>query len=149
MKLACLEVLALGGRTASDDGIQVGYFALRSVLAHEVSEAAKFIAQRGLVEGAPPIARLITTVAARFGTVVSEKAAAQSVPVIGAVGGADQHGIHGPFPEHGPRAFHRPPPGTQLRGVRNRSLLSGSPDSDRKEEMTGRTGKNHETRRRP
>ncbi len=87
-KLACLEVLALGGRTASDDGIQVGYFALRSVLAHEVSEAAKFIAQRGLVEGAPPIARLITTVAARFGTVVSEKAAAQSVPVIGAVGGA-------------------------------------------------------------
>ena len=54
-KLACLEVLALGGRTASDDGIQVGYFALRSVLAHEVSEAAKFIAQRGLVEVLRPL----------------------------------------------------------------------------------------------
>ena len=85
-KLACLEVLALGGRATSD--VQTGYFAIRGVLAHEVSEAAKFIAQKGLIEGAPPIARLIATVAARFGTVVSEKVAAQSVPVIGAVGGA-------------------------------------------------------------
>ena len=85
-KLACLEVLALGGRATSD--VQTGYFAVRGVLAHEVSEAAKFIAQKGLIEGAPPIARLIATVAARFGTVVSEKVAAQSVPVIGAVGGA-------------------------------------------------------------
>ncbi len=87
-KLACLEVLALGGRAPGDDGVQMGYFAVRGVLAHEVSEAAKFIAQKGLVEGALPIARLIAAVAARFGTVVSEKVAAQSVPVIGAVGGA-------------------------------------------------------------
>ncbi len=87
-KLACLEVLALGGQASSDDGVQMGYFAVRGVLEHEVSEAAKFIAQKGLVESAPPIARLIATVAARFGTVVSEKVAAQSVPVIGAVGGA-------------------------------------------------------------
>jgi hypothetical protein len=32
--------------------------------------------------------RLITAIAARFGIVVSEKAAAQAVPVLGAAGGA-------------------------------------------------------------
>jgi hypothetical protein len=88
-KLACLEVFALGGRATSDDAAETGYFAVRTALAPAVSEAARHIAERGLAqEGAPAIVRFITQVASRFGIVVSEKVAAQAVPVIGAAGGA-------------------------------------------------------------
>src|SRR5512139_3478421 len=89
VRLACLEVFALGGRTRSDDAAEVGYFAVRAALARAVSEAAQYIAERGLVqEGAPVIVRFITQVAARFGVAVSEKAVAQAVPILGAAGGA-------------------------------------------------------------
>jgi hypothetical protein len=88
-KLACLEVFALGGRTSKDDAAESGYFGVRAALAKAVSEAAAFITQRGLTkEGAPVIVRLISQIAARFGVNVSEKAAAQAVPAVGAVGGA-------------------------------------------------------------
>jgi hypothetical protein len=39
-------------------------------------------------EGAPVLVRFLTQVASRFGLVVSEKLAAQTVPIIGALGGA-------------------------------------------------------------
>jgi EcsC protein family len=39
-------------------------------------------------EGSPALVRFITRVASRFGVAVSEKLAAQAVPMIGAVGGA-------------------------------------------------------------
>ncbi len=88
-KLACLEVFALGGRSLADDGSETGYYMVRSVLAKSLSEAATFIANHGLAEeGAPIMLKLITKIAQRFGIQVSEKLAAQSVPVIGAVGGA-------------------------------------------------------------
>lgn len=88
-RLACLEVFALGGRTSTDDATETGYFAVRAALARAVSEAARHLAERGLVqEGAPVLARLIAAIAARFGSVVSEKVAVQSVPVLGAIGGA-------------------------------------------------------------
>ncbi len=88
-KLACLEVFALGGSSPRDNAAETGYFAVRIALARAVSEAAQFVAQRGLAEeGAPALVRLIGSIAARFGTVVSEKVAAQAVPVIGAAGGA-------------------------------------------------------------
>jgi len=88
-KLACLEVFALGGRSPKDDASETGYFAVRAALAKTVSEAAQYIAERGLAkEGAPPLARLIIQIAERFGIQVSEKVATQAVPVIGAAGGA-------------------------------------------------------------
>jgi len=88
-RLACLEVFALGGRSEKDNATETGYFAIRAALARTVSEAAKYIAERGLVEeGAPPLVRLIITLSSRFGLVVSEKIAAQAIPLIGAVGGA-------------------------------------------------------------
>ena len=88
-KLACIEVFALGGRTSKDDAAESGYFAVRAALAKAVSEAAEFIAERGLVkEGAPAIVRLISQIAERFSINVSEKAAAQAIPAIGAAGGA-------------------------------------------------------------
>jgi hypothetical protein len=87
-KLACLEVFALGGPSKSDDASESAYFLMRGALAKSVSEAAGYIAQRGLVEeGAPAIVRLIAQLATRFGVNVSEKVAAQAVPVIGAAGG--------------------------------------------------------------
>jgi hypothetical protein len=87
--LACVEVFALGGRAGSTDASESGYFAVRSVLAKTVSEAARFIAERGVVnEGAPILLKFLTQVAARFGVVVSQKVAAQALPVVGALGGA-------------------------------------------------------------
>ncbi|MGD9924803.1 MAG: EcsC family protein [Pseudorhodoplanes sp.] len=87
--LSCVEVFALGGRTGSDDASESGYFAVRGLLAKSVTEAARFVAQRGLVsEGAPVMVRFLTEVASRFGVVVSQKVAAQAFPVIGALGGA-------------------------------------------------------------
>jgi hypothetical protein len=87
--LACLEVFALGGTKPSDDGADTGYYAARVALARAVTEATRYLAQAGVVdEGAPVLVKLIAKIAARFGVLVSKKAAAQLVPVIGAVGGA-------------------------------------------------------------
>jgi predicted outer membrane lipoprotein len=88
-KLACLEVFAFGGASQSDDATKTGYFAIRAAIAQSVSEATQHIAEKGIAhEGAPAIVRFITQVASRFGVAVSEKLAAQAVPMIGAVGGA-------------------------------------------------------------
>ena len=84
-----MEVFALGGRSKRDDGVETGYFAVRSALAQSVSEAARHIAERGLSEkGAPALVRFISAVASRFGVAVTEKVAAMAVPAIGAAGGA-------------------------------------------------------------
>ncbi|MFN3890232.1 MAG: EcsC family protein [Beijerinckiaceae bacterium] len=96
--LACMEVFALGGRTSVDDQMDSAYFALRAVLATSVSEAARHVAQHGLSgAGAPIMVRLVSQIAGRFGIVVSQKLAAQSIPVIGAIGGG---AINYAFAEH-------------------------------------------------
>jgi hypothetical protein len=89
-KLACLLVFALGSnKDASDDAAESGYFAARSALATAVTEASRHLAEKGLSKGtAPALVRLISLIASRFGIVVSQKTAAQMVPVIGAAGGA-------------------------------------------------------------
>jgi len=88
-RLACIEVFALGGRLRTDDAGELGYFAIRTALAGSISEAAQFIAERGVTqEGAPVLVKLVAQIAARFEVVVSEKAAAQAIPLIGAAGGA-------------------------------------------------------------
>jgi len=87
--LSCVEVFGLGARTETDDAAKSDYFFIRGILAKSVTEAARFIAERGIVEeGSPVLVRLITQVASRFGFVVTQKAGAQSIPVIGALGGA-------------------------------------------------------------
>jgi hypothetical protein len=89
-KLACLTVFALGSpKDARDNAAESGYFATRSALATAVTEATKHLAQKGVAKsGSPALVRLISLIASRFGIVVSEKTAAQLVPVIGAAGGA-------------------------------------------------------------
>jgi hypothetical protein len=87
--LACLQVFALGTRDGEANAAESGYFAARGLLAKSVAEAARFIAERGvLAEGAPVLVRFIAQIASRFGVVVTQKLAAQAVPVIGALGGA-------------------------------------------------------------
>lgn len=89
VRLACLEVFALGGASSREDAAETGYFVIRAALARAVSEAAQYIAERGLgQEGAPPVVRLIARLASRFSVSVSQKVAAQAVPVVGAAGGA-------------------------------------------------------------
>ena len=89
-KLACLMVFALGStKDARDNAAESGYFAARAALASAVSEASKHLTQKGLAKsGAPALVRLISLIGARFGVVVSEKAAAQAIPILGAAGGA-------------------------------------------------------------
>ncbi len=88
-QLACLEVFALGGRSSRDDASESGYFIVRAALAKAVTEAAEYIAERGLAEeAAPALIRLLAAIGARFGILVSEKAAAMAIPAIGAAGGA-------------------------------------------------------------
>jgi hypothetical protein len=110
--LACLQVFALGSqdaaetrlaetdrsaprststRSASPEGASTegGYFAVKAVLAQSVTEAARYLVERGMVEESAPIMlRFVSQIATRFGLVVSEKVAVQAVPLIGAAGGA-------------------------------------------------------------
>lgn len=88
-RLECVQVLALGGTSTRDDGSEAGYFAARAAMAKAVSDALQHLARSGFAQqGARAMIRLIAVIASRFSIVVSEKAAAQAVPVLGAVGGA-------------------------------------------------------------
>jgi hypothetical protein len=85
----CLQVFALGGRSDRDDAAESGYYAVRAALSKAVSDAVKYVSERGMtVKGAPILTRLITAIASRFGIVVSEEIAAMAIPAVGAVGGA-------------------------------------------------------------
>lgn len=86
--LACVQVFALGGRPGQNLS-ESGYFAVRAALAKTMAEAARYAGSKTLLDqGAPALMRFTAQIAARFGLVVSQKVAAQAVPVLGAVGGA-------------------------------------------------------------
>lgn len=88
-RLACLEVFALGGRAAADDAAESAYWGVRTALAVALSDAAVFIARNGFsAEGAPAMVKLVSAIAARFGVLVSEQAAAKAIPLLGAVTGS-------------------------------------------------------------
>ena len=87
--LACLQVFALGGHSGSDNLHEASYFAVRAAMAKSVTRALQQIGGRGVVdESASAIVRLLAQIGSRFGVVVSQKVAAQAVPVLGAIGGA-------------------------------------------------------------
>jgi EcsC protein family len=86
--LACLEVLALGPEGRRGDAVESAYYATRAALAQVTRDAAAYVAQKGLAkEGAPALVSFLARIASRFGIEVSEKAAAQMIPVAGAAGG--------------------------------------------------------------
>ncbi|MCF7984061.1 MAG: EcsC family protein [Thiohalocapsa sp.] len=88
-RLACMEVFALGGHAQTDDAAETGYYGIRLALSLSVSSALTHVSEHGLKgASAPMIVGLARAIAARFGITVSQKAAAQAVPLIGAAGGA-------------------------------------------------------------
>jgi hypothetical protein len=96
--LACLEVFALGGGREAGPASESGYFAVRTLLAKSVQQAARVVLQRGLAdEAAPALVRFLGQIVSRFSVAVSQKALAQAVPVVGAVAGA---AINAAFAEH-------------------------------------------------
>src|SRR5215217_125588 len=87
--LACLQVFALGGRSSSEHLRESGYFAVRAAMARSLTQALQQVAGRGVIdESASALVRLLSQIASRFGIVVSQKVAAQAVPVLGALSGA-------------------------------------------------------------
>ncbi len=98
VRLACIEVFALGGKQAEETAFESGYFAVRAALAKSVTDSARYIAQQGLrAQTAPVLTRLIAQIASRFGVAVSEKLVAQTAPILGAIGGAAVNAL---FAEH-------------------------------------------------
>lgn len=96
-RLACLEVFALGSnKSSTDDGAESAYFAVRGAISHEIKLATNAVAnmsekaiQEALTKGQLPIfVKIIERIATPFGISISEKLVAQSLPIIGAVGGA-------------------------------------------------------------
>ncbi len=88
-RLACLEVFALGGRKASDDAAETGYYGMRLALATLTAEAIQFVQVHGLGhQSAPALVRLLTVIAERFGIALTERTAALVIPLLGAAGGA-------------------------------------------------------------
>lgn len=87
-RLACMEVFALGGNRVQDR-FDVGYYAARALLSRLMNESAVLLIERGAAGmTAPIVTGFITEISSRFGVVVSERAAAGAVPVLGALGGA-------------------------------------------------------------
>jgi len=96
---ACLEVFALGGNSGKDDASETGYYITRGFTAEVMRHLSAELAGRA-VGGSPVmigltpkeagkwLAKLVEKVAARFGVVVTEKFAAQAVPIVGAAAGA-------------------------------------------------------------
>ena len=86
--LACLEVFALGPQTTHREARESAYYATRTALAQVTREAVSYVTQKGMAkEGAPALMSFVGKIASRFGLEVSEKVAAELVPIAGAVGG--------------------------------------------------------------
>ena len=88
-KLACMEVFTMGGRSHADDGAETSYFAMRSTLSNALGSLGQQIIADGIKQSSNNlIIKFIAKIAERFGLQVTQKVAAQAIPVIGAVGGA-------------------------------------------------------------
>jgi hypothetical protein len=87
-RLECLEVFAFGGDVKLEGAEESSYWITRTALAKSISEAATYLSRKGSVDVASPVVvKLVNSIAARFGAMVSEEIAAKAIPVIGAAGG--------------------------------------------------------------
>ena len=87
-RLACVQVFALGGRTDRDRAADTGYYGLRLTLGLHFSYAPLHIGSAGSPTNIPGGIEFIRSVAARFGSTVSDSAAVKMIPIAGAVSGA-------------------------------------------------------------
>jgi hypothetical protein len=95
---ACLEVFALADLSHEHSFGWQQYCAVRHSLSGSVAEASRYVGQRVVAEEtAPALARIVSSIASRFGVAVSQKFSAQAIPIIGSVSGA---AINALFMEH-------------------------------------------------
>lgn len=87
-RVACLEVFAFGGPARSTSYADIGYYEVRAALALHFMPLAAGTGRNGAGASLPGAAELVRGIASRFGVVVSDKAAAQMVPIMGAAAGA-------------------------------------------------------------
>ncbi|NNC56096.1 MAG: EcsC family protein [Woeseiaceae bacterium] len=87
--LNCMQVFAMGSRESkADDAAETSYYGVRVALSKAVTDALQYVAAHGMGGAtAPALVRLVSALASRFGIVVTQKAMAQTIPVIGAIGG--------------------------------------------------------------
>lgn len=96
--LACLEVFGLGHSGPAVAETESVYFAARTLFAQGLAQAVDIVANKGSLHGSSALAlRALAPLVNRFGAVVSQKLAAQTIAVLGAVGGA---AINLAFVEH-------------------------------------------------
>ncbi|MFW2373680.1 MAG: EcsC family protein [Gammaproteobacteria bacterium] len=86
---ACLQVFALGGKSETDDAAETGYYGVRFAMSGYMSAAIQHISHHGVSgHSAPALVNFIQVVAKAFGTTLSQRAATQILPLVGAAGGA-------------------------------------------------------------
>jgi len=101
-RIQCVAVLGLAaqGRESPD----VGYFAARAAFGRLISGASVALFERGAASSSAPVTgAIIEAIAPRFGVVVSERAAASALPVLGVIGGATLNML---FVRHFQRTAH-------------------------------------------
>lgn len=84
-----MQVFTMGsGLSDKDDAAETSYYGARLALSKAVTDALQYLASQGVGNAsAPVLVRFISAVASRFGVVVTQKAMAQALPIVGAVGG--------------------------------------------------------------
>ena len=87
-RIACVQVFALGARTKDDNAADLGYYGLRITLGLHFERDILEYAASAKGPHIPAFIELTRAIAARFGVVISDKTAAQMVPIAGALTGA-------------------------------------------------------------
>ena len=96
--LACMDVLGLGAERADAQASRSRYYLAREQLRQGLGDVDFILVKQGVAsEIAPMLAGYLRALGTRFGVVVSEKIAAQAIPVIGALGGA---AVNAAFAQH-------------------------------------------------
>lgn len=87
--LNCMQIFAMGSRlTDKDSAAETSYYGARLALSSAINDALKYVVSQGMGSvSAPVLVRFISVLAHRFGIVVTQKAMAQAIPVVGAIGG--------------------------------------------------------------
>ncbi len=87
-RLACMQVFALSERKRGAAGA-IGYYGVRTALNKLTGQVVAAMMERGALDAsAPVVTRLISEIVGRFGFVLTERAAAGALPVIGMVTGS-------------------------------------------------------------
>ncbi len=139
-RLQCLTVLSLGAPAA--DEMESAYFTTRLGMSLLVRESAQFVTRHTAQEvadavargTAPSLVRLLGQIASRFEVVLTEKMAAQLVPLAGAVSGAL---INAAFTDHFNTVAHYHFSILRLEGLHGSEPVKAAYDAARKPPLLG------------